>query len=744
MNLPRPFARSFSSATSAALLAALAGCGGGGGGAATDPISQREQEAIARFNSTPIALRGQVVSAMGAPLENALVRIGGRTVRSGAEGQFLIEGLSRRNALLTASADAHRDEQAAVFLQHPASDAEVILQPLVLSPTGAQGVRFLFAGDTSFGRRFLDPDADTPPDQVPPSDPQALIQSADPVPGSRKVLSFIQPVLDAADFRAVNLETPVTSQPATPHPTKDFVFFTLPASLSALRNAGVDYAGLGNNHVYDYLEAGIADTLRHVAAAGLAHSGAGRQAAEAFAPSRVSLGGSRYSLLSMSSISGADHPITYVATETKGGSADLRDTVRVRSAIAAEVAAGAYPIAILHTGQEYTESPSDFALDRMRTAAEAGASLVVAHHPHVAQGFSRHQGVLMAHSLGNFAFDQDRLETMLGLLARVDMQAGEVRRAQAIPVYLEDYRPRPIAGALADRFIRRIGQDSQAHGTTVMPVNGRGRVLGAAETARVFDRELTVTVSVGPQGFGVLDLRGLLQSGESLYMATTLSPGVRLVAGRDRLEHGEFEDYDLDDQVGETTRWDTSGTSSFACLMAPRSGAMALCSRRQAGDSQDSVVALRNRVRVLGDPENEPNKRLTLYGWARGESAGAVRVVARYYASEGEASFGEETAVSLDAGSFGWRPFTADLSMPADTTTGGGAENARAVRLFIRHSPPLAGQALASLDDLAIINWQSGATASAVTLPVPNANEFLRAEGAPGDLQLRVVLRRLE
>lgn len=87
-------------------------------------------------------------------------------------------------------------------------------------------------------------------------------------------MSFVQPLLGTADYRALNLETPVTARPRTPHPTKDFVFFSLPESLGALTEAGIDYVGLGNNHVYDYLDDGLADTLRHVEAARLGRSGA--------------------------------------------------------------------------------------------------------------------------------------------------------------------------------------------------------------------------------------------------------------------------------------------------------------------------------------------------------------------------------------------------------------------------------------------------------------------------------------
>ena len=47
----------------------------------------------------------------------------------------------------------------------------------------------------------------------------------------------------------------------------------------------------------------------------------------------------------------------------------------------------------------------------VRAAVDAGADLVIGHHPHVLQGFEYYADTLIAHSLGNFVFDQDFLLT---------------------------------------------------------------------------------------------------------------------------------------------------------------------------------------------------------------------------------------------------------------------------------------------------------------------------------------------
>ncbi len=712
-----------------------------------DDLFADERDARDALIGAHIEVVGVVVAA-GAPVAGARVRIGDAIAITDAAGRFGVHGLARRNRLVHVEADGHRVVELPVHLARPVAEARVDLGEIPLTPTGG-GVRLLFAGDTSFGRRFMDPEALTPFDEVPPSNPDALVDSADPAPGSVAVLDHVRPWFDAVDYPIVNLESVVTATPATPHPTKDFVYFTLPGSLAALSSVGVRYVSLGNNHVFDYLEPGVLDTHAHLDAAGIAHSGLGSTPAEAFAPYRVTLGGTPYALVSMTSISGTDHPPIYVAAEppevpeVKGGAADLRQDDAVTATIAAAAAAGDVVIAQLHTGQEYTFSPGAYARGRMELVAQAGASLVVAHHPHVAQGFAWVGDVLVLHSLGNFCFDQDRLETMLSYVAVIDLDGGTVRGAQALPIYLEDYAPRPALGRLAHYLLRRIGEVSLPGGVAVATAHGRGLIGPGAATATT--REVDVPVTVDASGAAVVDLRAVLRPGESLARATLAVAGATAAPGEDLLVHGDVEDWDVDGDALEAARWDTSAPSSFVCVHAPRDGVAALCSTRHGGNVDDSIVPLRNRVRVLGAATGAPNKDVTLFGYVRGDNAGAVRMVVRYHASEGEVEHGEEVAVTVPAGTYAWRPFAAPLAFPADvvapTDPGSATQNPHAVRLFLRHAPPLVGDAVVRYDDLALISWRAaGALDAGLELAAPNPIDFLRVTAPPGAHILRVVL----
>jgi len=67
--------------------------------------------------------------------------------------------------------------------------------------------------------------------------------------------------------------------------------------------------------------------------------------------------------------------------------------------------ANLYVIITPHWGTEYTSYPDDFQKQTAHQLIEAGADLIIGHHPHVVQGIEEYQGKLIFYSLGNFVFD---------------------------------------------------------------------------------------------------------------------------------------------------------------------------------------------------------------------------------------------------------------------------------------------------------------------------------------------------
>jgi hypothetical protein len=395
----------------------------------------------------------------------------------------------------------------------------------------------------------------------------------------------------------------------------------------------------------------------------------------------------------------------------------------------------------------------------MDFVVDNGAALVVGHHPHVPQGFHFHDGVLVAESLGNLIFDQERLETLFGMLLTVDLEGETLLHAEARGLFIEDFVPRPIAGAPQDGWQRRIAASSSE--ALVVPY-GESLLIAPREGAADFvtlDREVDVDVHVGGTGFSVVDLRPLLETGESLRRLTASTSSLEVLAGRDLLAFGDMEDADVDADVMEPSIWYTTGLdraiSSFPCQKDAYRGAVSLCSIRQATSETQATISIRNRVRVLGDKLNLPNKDLTLLAYVSGENAGPVRATVTYLASFGDKEFGEEEAFLLPAGSYPWHPVTSDLHMPPDSPQYPRdpedpydpllrTENARSFRVFFRHAAPPSGAGLFRVDDVAAIAWEEALdTSGATELETPHARDFLRVEASPGDYALSLELSRV-
>lgn len=700
-------------------------------------------------------LVGCVLDEAGEPVAGATVTRELLQTTTDERGVFVFtDDLLVSNALLEISADGHRDELLAHRAVQPGdSESSRGIPPVVLAPAVDGRTRFLFGGDVSFGRRFLDTDDRTPRGVLPPDDETALISVLDPIPGSLGVVSYIRRFYQDADIGVVNLESPVTDDLATPHLTKEYVYFTLPDSLNALIDLSIDYVSLGNNHIYDYLLPGLIDTLFTLDTLGMPHSGAGVDPEQAFAARDLEHGDTTYAMLSMNSIAGDEHEIEYVASATQGGAADLRDIDRVTEEIKTHAADGRVPIAQFHMGFEYTFEPTDGNVDRMKTAIDAGAALVVAHHTHVAQGFGMYNGALMAHCLGNLIFDQDRLETMLGVMLRVDMdREGSIdgqettwANARAIPVYLEDYQPRPLSGDLAARFLRRLAEFSHGHGVRVIPYHGQGWIVPDSYPVVEERREVVLEVELSRAGRAILDLRQIAAADESLERIVPGRAGITARVGRDLMMHGDLEDWDVDDVSGEAARWDLGDASNTATLCAePMRGRAALCSERRSDDALASRVVFRNRVRVMGESLGIPNKDVTLIAYGRGDNAGDVHAEVSYVASVDERDFGSESLPLFAAGSYDWTMVAIPLQLPEDDFDRDPRDptaHARAVRLTLRHDGPPAGTGEVALDDIALVNWENGITDE--KLSIPHARDFLLLRGPSGPATVTLTFTRV-
>lgn len=236
------------------------------------------------------------------------------------------------------------------------------------------------------------------------------------------------PSLPAADLVFGQMECPLTAGGA-PSPHAKLAMRTAPAVAAALRNAGFSIMSVAGNHALDYGAPALLETVRHLADAGIAASGAGRNVDEAVRPAVVDAAGRRAALLSFSSIL----PAGYAADHTRPGCAPMRaythyhqiepdqpgtppkiitipdqtDLARLVEAVRAAKEECDLVFVSMHWGIHFVRADiADYQRAVARAAIEAGADAVLGHHPHLLKGIDFHRGKPIFYSLGNFAIEQ--------------------------------------------------------------------------------------------------------------------------------------------------------------------------------------------------------------------------------------------------------------------------------------------------------------------------------------------------
>ncbi|MFA6603940.1 MAG: CapA family protein [Patescibacteria group bacterium] len=272
--------------------------------------------------------------------------------------------------------------------------------------------------------------------------------------GPEAAFARVRDYLRAGDITFGNLETALLSGRAIQ--PGEMVFRSDPAAAASLASAGFDVLSLANNHVPNFGAAGILETLKYLDAAAVAHAGAGADATAARAPAIVERSGLRFAFLAYNDADVV--PAGYFAAADHPGTAAM-DIENLKADIAAARAAADIVVVSMHSGTEYVPDPNRRQTAFAHAAIDAGADLVIGHHPHVVQTVETYAGKPIIYSLGNFVFDQGwSRETRDGLMAKIVWRGQEIVRIEFQPIVIGDlFRPETAAGVDRERILARLG-----------------------------------------------------------------------------------------------------------------------------------------------------------------------------------------------------------------------------------------------------------------------------------------------
>jgi poly-gamma-glutamate capsule biosynthesis protein CapA/YwtB (metallophosphatase superfamily) len=230
-------------------------------------------------------------------------------------------------------------------------------------------------------------------------------------------------ILAKADISVGNLEAPLADS-GSPISKWDITRCNT-AAAGVMKELGIDVACLGNNHMMDYAQTGLDQTLQALDERGILYCGAGGNEDEAFRPVYHEKAGKRVAFISFFAFHfpGRERYTDPIAADGCPGVAVIRSFL-IRQSTGPAAAPEERFLKKLEESVGEARENADYVIVSMHShfglecanfidparrlmahcAVDAGADLVLGHGPHTTNGFEYYKGSFIAHSLGNFYF----------------------------------------------------------------------------------------------------------------------------------------------------------------------------------------------------------------------------------------------------------------------------------------------------------------------------------------------------
>ena len=262
--------------------------------------------------------------------------------------------------------------------------------------------------------------------------------------GVHYAFEAIRPTLQEADILFGNLEAPLAKPRRLAVAAN--AFRGCPEAAEALAWAGFDVLSLANNHMLEHGAEVALETIEHLSSQGIHSVGCAASQQGAREALILTRGGRRIAFLAF----------TFVPIPPRAPDLTARESVEgLCERVAARRSRCDLLLLSLHWGAEYMDVPSPFQVHAAHRLIDAGADVILGHHPHVLQGIESYNGGLIAYSLGNFVFDMHFCcETRLGAILAMTVEEGALRSYELLPVYINDaFQPTLMADEEKDQVL---------------------------------------------------------------------------------------------------------------------------------------------------------------------------------------------------------------------------------------------------------------------------------------------------
>jgi len=238
-----------------------------------------------------------------------------------------------------------------------------------------------------------------------------------------------------ADLAMANLESQISDKGS-----KVGSIYSFRAPVKAMQGlvfSGIDIVSLANNHALDYGSLALKDSLERLIDAGISPIGAGNEY-QAFSPTIKTVNNTRIAFFAYTD----QMPVSSQAKGENFGIAVINkdNLTKIKTDIELAKQLANIVVVSLHWGTEYAKEPGLGQTDLAQNMIDAGADLVIGHHPHVVQKYEKYKDGYIFYSLGNFIFDQGFSgETLEGEMAKVIIKDKKITDAFPLKIILNEF-----------------------------------------------------------------------------------------------------------------------------------------------------------------------------------------------------------------------------------------------------------------------------------------------------------------
>ncbi len=542
---------------------------------------------------------------------------------------------------------------------------------------------------------------------------------------------------DSADITVANLECTLTTHWEN-HPTKSIYFKSSPANVSGLTYAGIDIVTLANNHILDYLEPGMQETLLVLKENNIVYMGAGANSYEASLPVFYSKKGVNFAFLAASDRTGQynNYQPYLNAGYNKPGFANL-NKYNIKKQI--DEVSNTSDIVIMqwHCGNEYSTAPIkkqdinkplgdeyyDFSLaptpkDRniRHYAIDMGADLIICHHPHIIQGVELYKGKLIAHSLGNFVFDISYPETFPSMILDTKVDKNNFYEFSITPIFIDDYIPQRAKGELGLYILDDLAKRSKNLDTYLKVDRKNINALVIMDTLNMVtnEKEFVAQTALGQIGNSWLSAPVRLKRVGNISSVNQIQPSgsYEFRLGTNKLWYGNMEDEG-------STMWQFYDSDEGYCDTTAYQGSRSIQHKRNSSSFYSIETYLQGKIK-----RRSTDLKYSLTGYIKTQNGKDVTINIKYYESNNDYyPIGEENIGINVNGTTPWTYYHKQLIIP---------NNTKYFNIVLESGVPNSGAAYSWFDNVRLICWDEWCNSIGQNITFPNNYYYIQAKTNSG------------